>query len=122
MAEKETHIPLAEVAIEIETHDRALEFDLMGNPAFLEKGVALTLPDGSRLAWQPGPMRKAYGLPQILRYVLEYGSGVSAGILASYLYEKLKGRATVLRVDRQEIQIEQGEITRIITEHIEKSD
>jgi hypothetical protein len=108
--------------IEIETHDRELEFDLMGNPASLQQGVELTLPDGSKLTWQPGPMRKAFGLPAILHYILVYGRDVSAGALGSYFYEKLKGRATVLRVDREEIQIEKGEITRIITEHIEKSD
>jgi hypothetical protein len=108
--------------VEIETQDRELEFDLMDNPASLQQGVEVILPDGSRLAWRPGPLRKVHGLAKILHYVLVYGRDVSAGVLGSYLYEKLKGRATVLRVDRQEIQIEEGEITRIITEHIEKSD
>jgi hypothetical protein len=108
--------------IEIETHDKELEFDLMSNPSALQQGVEVILPDGSKLAWQPGELRKGFGLPKILHYLLVYGRDVSAGVLGSYLYEKLKGRATVLRVDRQEIQIEEGEITRIITEHIEKSD
>jgi hypothetical protein len=108
--------------IELETHDKELEFDLMGNPPSLEKGVELILPDGSKLAWQPGPMRKAFGLPQILHYILVYGRDVSAGVLGSYLYEKLRGRATALRIDRQEIQIEKGGITKVISEHIEKSD
>jgi len=108
--------------LEIETHDKQLEFDLMGNPASLQEGVEIILPDGSKLVWQTGPMRKAFGLPKIFHYILVYGRDVSAGVLGSYLDEKLKGRATTLRIDRQEIQIEKGEITRIITEHIEKND
>jgi hypothetical protein len=108
--------------IEIETHDRDLEFDLMGNPPSLEQSVELILADGSKLAWQPGTARKAHGLPTILHYVLVLGRDVSVGLLVNYLFEKLKGRATVLRIDRQEIHIEKGEITRVITEHLEKSD
>ena len=122
MADQEPPISLTELMFEIETHDRQLEFDLMGNPASLYQGVALTLPDGSTIAWQPGPLRKAPGLPKILHFILVCGRDVSVGVLASYLYEKLKGRATVLRVDRQEIRIDKGEITRVITEHIEERD
>jgi len=107
--------------IEIETHDRGLEFDLMGNSASLAQGVGFTFSDGSKLTWQPGPLRKAHGLPNILHFILVYGKDVGVGVLVNYLYEKLKGRATLLRIDRQVIQVEKGEITRIITEHIEKS-
>lgn len=108
--------------LEIETHDGQLEFDLMANPPSLHQGVELTLPDGSKLAWQPGPLRKAFGLPKLFHYVLVYGRDVSAGVVGSYLYEKLKGRVTSFRVDRQEVHIEKGDITRVITEHIERAE
>jgi len=108
--------------LEIETHDRELEYELMGGPVSLQEGITHGLPDGSKLAWQPGPLRKAHGLAKVLHFVLVYGRDVSAGVLGSYFYEKLKGRATVLRLDREEVQIEKGEITRIITEHIEQND
>jgi hypothetical protein len=108
--------------IEIESHDRRLDFELMNHPASLQEGVAYTLPDGSTLLWQPGPMRKAHGLPAIFHFILVYARDVSAGVLGAYLYDKLKGKATALLIDRQEVQIDKGEITRIITEHIEKKD
>ena len=108
--------------IEIETRDSRLEFDLMGSPVMLESGVHHVLPDGSVLAWQSGPLRKGYGQPWILHFILTYGKDVSAGIAASYLFNKIKGRSTTLRIDRKEVQIEQGQITRVLTEHIEKKE
>lgn len=108
------------VMLEIETNDRKLEWDLLGSPKVLLAGVSVTLPDGSVLAWQPGILRKGHGFPQVIRFVLTVGRDVGIGVLGNYIYGKLRDRATKLRVDREEIQIEEGEIVRIITEHIEE--
>jgi hypothetical protein len=118
----ESKADVLSIEVEIETHDRQLEWDLLGKPAVIREGVSNTFPDGSTLTWQPGALRKMHGAPQFIRFVLSCGKDVIVGVLSGYLYDKLKGRATVLRVDRQEIQIDKGEITRIITEHIEKRD
>jgi hypothetical protein len=108
------------LSIEIETHDPQLDFELMGSPAALEEGVRYILPDGSSLVWQSGPLRKAFGVPQVLHFILTYGKDVSAGVIANYVFSKINGRSTALRIDRKEVQLDQGQITRVLTEHIEK--
>jgi hypothetical protein len=108
--------------IEIETHETNLDFELMGSPPMLESGVQYTLPDGSTLVWQSGTVHKAVGAAKILHFFLTYGKDVSAGVIGNYLFSKLKGRSTTLRIDRQEVQIEQGQISRVLTEHIEKKE
>jgi hypothetical protein len=51
---------------------------------------------------------------------LSFGSGVSAGIVANWLYEKLNRRISKIRTSRQEVHINKGEIEKIIIEEIEK--
>jgi predicted transcriptional regulator len=52
---------------------------------------------------------------------LHVGDEVGAGLIAAYLYDKLKkGRATKLRIDRTEVEIDKGEIARVLSEHIEQ--
>lgn len=110
------------LVIEIETHDRALDWALMGNPSSLSVGDQVAVPGGGALVWQGGMIRKAVGIPQVFEFLLTFGAGVSSSMIGTYLYERLKGRATTLRIDRREVMIEEGEITRVIEEHIEKKE
>lgn len=49
---------------------------------------------------------------------LIFGTNVAPGLLATWLYEKINGRATKLWMDRIEVQINKSEIEKIITEAI----
>lgn len=51
-------------------------------------------------------------------FLLSFGAKVAPGLLASWLYEKINGRATQLLIDRIEVQINKSEIERVISEKI----
>jgi hypothetical protein len=61
------------------------------------------------------------GLPEIATLSIEVGSMTAAQLAASWLYDKLKGRTTKLTIERTEVRMEKGEITRIIREKFEES-
>jgi hypothetical protein len=53
-------------------------------------------------------------------FAVEFGAGVGTGLFTSWLCEKLKGRATKLKIERTEVEIEAGEIKLIVVEKIER--
>ena len=106
--------------IEIHTVDNELKQELFierpGNePIDLGQGVSL-LYDGNYI-------RKAFGLPEIGYFLLQFGQEVShdvvVAVVSGYLVHKLHGKATVV-IDRTEVELDEGKIKRILSEHIEK--
>lgn len=100
------------VEIEIETLDRQLAFDLMGAP--LRVGDVKDIPGGATLTCGISLSRKTVDLPEIEHLVLTLGAEVAVALVAHWLYDKLRGRATKLRIDQREVEIEAGAIKRII--------
>jgi hypothetical protein len=66
--------------------------------------------------------RRAFGAPETLDLVLGFAGGVASGVVANWLYGKLKGRNVRLRIEEHEVEIEEGEIKRIISRVTEKSE
>jgi len=83
-------------------------------------GDTYTLSDGVALEWRGGEIRKAFSFPQIFHLLLQVADGVGVAIAAAYLYDKLKGRNVKLRIDRLEVEIEEGTIKKVLTERIEQ--
>jgi hypothetical protein len=108
--------------LEIDTKDRKLGFDLVGTLNSLRPGTKVEIPGSAILTFDGLIGRKAFGFPITLEFIVSFTSAVSAGIVANWLYEKIKGRASTLRIDRTEVQINKGEIERVIIEKIEKSE
>ena len=107
--------------IEIDTHDRRLSFDLLDNPKTVHASETAEVPGGAKLTFHGLLVRKAFGIPETIEAILTFGGGVASGLVASWLYEKIKGRATSLRIDEIEVRIDKGEIERIIRRTIEKT-
>lgn len=105
--------------IEIETEDRRLGFDLMGTSK-LNAGMKVDIPGDAILSFDSIMGRKAFGFPETLEFIMTFTTGVSASLVASWLYDKIKGRASRIIINRKEIQMNKGEIERIIIETIEK--
>ena len=108
---------------EIDTHDFFLARDLMetSSPSPLV-GQKRTLPGGATVTFEGIIERRALDFPSTIQLVVSFGKGVLAGVVASWLYNKIKGRASTLRIDRTEVEIEEGEIKRIIKEKIQIED
>lgn len=109
-----------ELQIEIDTKERRLAFDLVNTPNSLKAGSTAELPGGAVLIFRGLEMQKALDFPETIELALSFGSGVASSLVASWLYDKIRGRASKLRIERTEVQIDEGEIKRIIMEKIEK--
>jgi len=59
------------------------------------------------------------GSSMLVTILVSVGTGVPSSLLASWLYDKLKnGRSNKITINRREIEITEGEITRIVEESI----
>lgn len=109
------------IRLSIDTDDRWLAFDLMGSSTVGE-GTATAISDGATLTVAAWHFRKALGLPETLELVLSFGTGVASGLVANWLFGKLKGRNATLRIEEQWVEIEEDEIKRIISRVTERQE
>jgi len=103
--------------IEIQTHNRFLPFELLNKKSVLVND-SIELPGNAKLSYNGSLIRKSVGLPEIVNFTLTFGSGVAAGVVANWIYDKLKNKTEKISIDRKEIQLDKEEIKRIIEEHI----
>ena len=75
--------------------------------------------DGSTVAYKGTLERKAIDFPAIIHAVGHVATDVGISLFSSWLYDKIKGRATKLKINRQEVEITPERI-RIVIETIEK--
>jgi len=112
---------LREIKVEIATRDIKLSFDLFETREIkqgMERQIALNLIMRS----EGGMFAAAEGSPEIIYLAFEIGKDVAIGVLAAWLYDKLKGRAEKLRIEGIDVQIDEGEIKRVLIERIEKGE
>ncbi|MCI0659101.1 MAG: hypothetical protein L0170_18765 [Acidobacteria bacterium] len=107
--------------LEIDTHDRSLLFAIM-EATSLSTGQRKVIPGVGTIVYGDQPIAKAFGLPQTIELVLTFGTGVTSGVVANWLFRRISGRAVSLRIERREVAIEEGKITRVIEEIIERSE
>jgi hypothetical protein len=103
--------------VQIETKDRDLAYEIMGkeikNGVSLSSGESIELENMS-VAYRSSIVRKAEEIPVIINLVITLGTGVVASYAGSWLYNKIHGKAKKLFVDYKEIEINEGEITKIV--------
>lgn len=108
--------------VQIETTDRGLDIEMLG-AGHVSLGTQISLADGSTVTWSGAPLTKHAGEPYVFNLVVVLASGasgVAAGVVSNWLYDKLKGgRADKLRIHRTKVEIEPNKI-RIMIEQIEK--
>ena len=108
--------------IEIETSDSQLLPDLLETTSSsIQPGYQKSFPDGGSITLQKDIKRRSLTVPpETITLILSVGGSITANVISTWLYEKLKGRAIRLHIDRKEIQIDNGEIKKIIEESIDK--
>jgi len=89
--------------IELETQDKGLGPELIKKMEHLPANVALKKVDQAQAT-----------------FFLSMGNKADPGRVANWLFENIKERATRLRMDRVEVQINQEEIQKTIIEKIKK--
>jgi len=105
--------------IEIESGDPRLAWELM-NSSSLEPGQKHIISKGAELTYQHIYQKRGLDFPAIISLTLDIGEGVAIGVIVAWLYDKIKGKASKLTIDRTEVHIDAGEIKKVITEKIEK--
>jgi hypothetical protein len=80
------------VQLDIETHDRRLGFDIAGVKNSLTAGTTVEVPGGATVEYRGSIVRKSFGIPEILQLVVDVAKGVEVGLLAAWLYDKVKGK------------------------------
>jgi len=96
--------------IEIITKDVPLAFSLKKD---VPKGIEVSFP----------PIRESFSpdFTAVVTITISFASGVASKIIASWLYDKLKNsRSNQITINRREIIISEGEITKIIEERIQQ--
>ena len=68
---------MATIRIAVETDDNKLSFDLLGNPRRIGPGSKITIPGNAELIMSRMQMRKGFGFPETLEFLLSFGSGVA---------------------------------------------
>jgi hypothetical protein len=110
-----------EIEISTEPSSRAV-FELLGSNA-ANRGESLDLAPGVAIRYEGTLVRKGADLPEITKLVLTVAGSVGAGVVSNAVYDLLK-RLTKppiqLKIDRTEVEFEEGEIKRIVTERIER--
>src|SRR5271163_3662668 len=100
------------IQIDIETKDRSLTAHFMGNPHMLSAGkTKVSIPGDAELVWEGEDFAKAApDLPRVVHFTLEFGSGVAASVVASWIWGKLSQKpAEHIMIDRTSIEFDEGQ-------------
>lgn len=105
--------------LEIDVRDIRVAFDILGTPGRLTSGSRVNAPGGAILTFGGMVERRALDVPGVLQFVVDCSVNVDLGLLAAWLYDNVKGRASRVRINRVEIEIDEGEIKRVLLEQID---
>ena len=76
---------------------------------------------GVNVTWQV-PMFKSIGIPRMIDITVQVLEGVPIGVAANiitrWVMNRFKGRAEKVVIDRQEVEFDEGKLTRIVFETI----
>jgi hypothetical protein len=102
-----------DITIEIETQDKFLANELLGTNQ-TQHGMQIELPSGAVLQYNKTAFRKAAGLPEVVSLTLRFGEDVATSLVAAWLYDKLKDRASKLKMAEKSVEIEKKAIERVL--------
>jgi hypothetical protein len=85
-------------------------------------GTQKEIPGGGTITLDRMTVRKALGIPQIIHIILSsVGGTIAVNMASNYLYDKWKGHKggnIKMSINRREVHLDKGEITKVIEEEI----
>lgn len=78
--------------VAIETHDRMLGYEMFGDGKSLSQGAVAAIPGGARAEYVGSLVRKAVGIPEVLQFIVDAATNVELALVATWLYDKVKGK------------------------------
>ncbi len=83
-------------------------------------GFDQDVPEGISVSIPFFLVKKDFGVEEAITVIISLTAGVPFALLAAWLYDKLKNpRSNHITINRREIQIDKGEIARIIEETLD---
>lgn len=103
--------------IEIKTYEKSLVFEILGKrSASIQDSVYI--PGDAKLIYNGSLICKSIGIPETINFTITFGSGVAAGVVANWIYDKLKDKTKEIYINKVKIELEKERIKRIIEESI----
>ena len=116
---------LKKIKLEIDTQDWKLLFDLFQEPGKTTyvQGDQKEIANGVTITNAGLTLHESFGVSDTLTLIISFAEGVTMGaagnLLSSWIIDKLKGKATVIRVNRREVHLDnEGRIRKLIEEEI----
>ncbi len=112
------------VHLNIETHDLLLGFDIAGVGNSLSAGTVVDVPGGAKVVFQGAIIRKSFGIPEVLQFIVDAAVSVDLGLFSAWLYEKVKDKAVERIVINRRVvtEITEHGIRQVLEEEIRSSD
>lgn len=110
------------IEFQVDTSDETLADDLFAPAKTIRPGTAAVAPGNAALELREWYFRKSAGLHDTLTFVLNLNKDLGVALFASWLYDKLKGAPKALRINRTQIEIENGVIRKVISEQIQREE
>lgn len=106
------------IILEIETHNNQLLSDMFE----LEENEwkPKTFDEGAIVRYESSVERLTEELPTIIIISLEILRDIAIGVVSAWLYDKIRRRAVTLRIEKTKVEINEGQIQRILIEKLEE--
>lgn len=100
------------VAVKIAHNDRRVEYELLEpEDNTVSTGLSNEFTDGAELLFEGTFIQKGLDAGNIAEFVLQFGLSVTSGVIASWLYSKLKDKDIVsLRIGGEEVDVDEDSI------------
>ncbi|WP_207588507.1 hypothetical protein [Halomontanus rarus] len=100
------------VAITITHSDKLVEYDLLEpDDNRIAKGKSRGITDDAELHYEGTLIRKGLDAPNVAEFILQFGSSVTSGVVASWLYNKLQGKdISSFQIGGEEVDIDEDSI------------
>jgi len=109
--------------IEIDTKNKTLVYELLEKEigkSSLSRGEVITIDDKIKVVYQGELIKLAVGEPSTIQLAITFVAGIASSYVGTWLYNKINGKAEKLRINYTEVEIDEGEITRVIDINIKK--
>ena len=97
--------------------DQALDVEMVNS----QPAEPVPIGEGVTVTWEV-PMFKAAGIPKMIDVAIQVLEGVPVGVAANiitgWIMSRFKGRAEKIVVTRQEIELDEGTVKRVVVETI----
>ena len=107
------------INIEVETYDKKLSTDIFGKKT-ISPGYKKDIYKNTKLEYQLTLKKFSIKEPDTILFTLDIDGDIATNtsIFATWLHDNLKDRANKLKINTSEVEIEEGEINKIINEII----